>query len=162
MAKKAKKKTRKPYTRRPDAVNPPGRPSEYKPEFCERVIEMGREGMSQAQIASELGVHRATIRNTWVKDHPEFKEAWDLSLQLAQSYWEEKFNRVAKRGTVGDGQGAALTFLLSRRFRGDYQDKVSLEHTGPDGGPIETASLTHEQLIERAKERGLPTKIFED
>ena len=40
---------------------PVGRPSKYKPEYCERVLEMAAEGCSWAEYAAEFGIDRTTL-----------------------------------------------------------------------------------------------------
>ena len=54
-----------------------GRPTVYRPEFCERVIEMGKNGYSIASMASELDVDKATILR-WRDEHEEFRTAFLL------------------------------------------------------------------------------------
>ena len=41
-----------------------------------------------------------------------------------------------------------------------YGDKVALEVAGPDGGPVQHQQLTRDELVQRARERGLPERIF--
>ena len=51
-----------------------GRPTDYKPEFCQMVVELGREGAGKAEMAAACGVVRQTLDN-WIKAHPEFLDA---------------------------------------------------------------------------------------
>lgn len=53
---------------------PIGRPSEYRDEYCERVIELGKEGKSRAEIASALNCSRTTLA-AWEAEHPDFLDA---------------------------------------------------------------------------------------
>ena len=53
-----------------------GRPTKYKPEFCEIAIECGKQGMGKAEIASKLGVVRETLWD-WGNKKPEFSNRWD-------------------------------------------------------------------------------------
>lgn len=53
---------------------PVGRPSKYKPEYCERVIEDMSTGLSLTAFAGSIPVARSTI-NVWMDQHPEFSEA---------------------------------------------------------------------------------------
>ena len=63
-----------------------GRPSAYDPDFCERVIELGR-GQSKVQMASEFDVSRQTIDN-WADANPEFLEALNRAMAHCQAWWE--------------------------------------------------------------------------
>jgi len=114
---------------------PVGRPSGYRPEYCERVIEMGKKGYSPVQIAAELGItHRNTL-DDWAEVHPEFSDAFTHARTQAQAWWE-------RRGVEGlDAERFnALVWKTSMqaRFRDDYTEKRIQEHTGKDGGPIQT------------------------
>lgn len=66
-----------------------GRPTDYRTEYCERVVELGREGKSHAQIAAELDVARQTLHN-WAEAHPEFLDAITRARDLAQAWFEDK------------------------------------------------------------------------
>lgn len=67
---------------------PPWRPTDYKPEFCERVIEWGRLGKSKAWMAAELGVAKSTLQ-LWEKVHPDFSAALSYAIALSQQWWED-------------------------------------------------------------------------
>lgn len=53
---------------------PEGRPSLYKPAYCNEVIDCGSRGLSLTAFAGEIGVSRDTI-NEWQRVHPEFSAA---------------------------------------------------------------------------------------
>lgn len=53
---------------------PAGRPSKYKPEFCEQVVEDMGQGYSLTAFAGSIGVHRDTLLE-WQQKHPEFSGA---------------------------------------------------------------------------------------
>ncbi|MDQ0505953.1 hypothetical protein [Xanthobacter agilis] len=62
----------------------------------------------------------------------------------------EKLSRVTSR-----------LIPLERQAHNLDDDAVRVEHTGRGGGVIEVAALTSDELRERLKERGLPTRIFD-
>jgi acyl CoA:acetate/3-ketoacid CoA transferase len=47
--------------------HPGGRPTSYRTEYCEKVIELGKEGYGKAEIAAGLDVERKTLDN-WSND----------------------------------------------------------------------------------------------
>ena len=49
------------------AKRPVGRPTKYKPEYCEQIIQLGKEGKSIAQMASFFDVDKASIFR-WAED----------------------------------------------------------------------------------------------
>ncbi|QIC52902.1 putative terminase small subunit [Brucella phage EF4] len=65
-----------------------GRPTLYRPEYCETVIELGKQGDSLAQMAAHFDVSRQTIEN-WASDHPEFLAALSRAKVHCQAWWEK-------------------------------------------------------------------------
>ncbi len=54
--------------------HPGGRPTSYRPEFCQRVVALMAEGRSLEGCAALLGVHPDSL-NEWQKVHPQFSVA---------------------------------------------------------------------------------------
>jgi transposase-like protein len=114
----------------PKAKSKGGRPSSYDPSVCERIIALGAEGKSKAQIARGLGVVRNTLDN-WASEHPEFLNALKASREAAMSWWEDQ----GQLGITADKFNAtAFIFQMKNRFPDDYRDRQ--EVTGADGGAI--------------------------
>jgi hypothetical protein len=67
-----------------------GRPSVYDPAFCERVIDLGKQGASVVEMACEIGVCRNTIETNWPGEHDEFLEAFTRAKLESQTWWERK------------------------------------------------------------------------
>lgn len=115
-----------------------GRPTAYKPEYCDKVRQLGRLGKSHAQIASELDVCRQTLHN-WADQHPEFLDAITHARELSQAWWEDR----AQEGLVMREFNAALwAKSMAARFPDDYTDRNKTEHTGPNGGPMQVQDVT--------------------
>lgn len=127
---------------------PAGRPSEYREEFCEQVIELGREGKSRAEIAADLDICRTTLWN-WEQAHPEFMKALQRAKDMELAWWESQSREGLNKGSAFNA--ALWGRAVSGRFPSEpYRERV--EHTGKDGGPIETnakvdlSALTPDQL----------------
>jgi len=107
-----------------------GRPSLYKPEYCEVVVELGRAGKSMVQMAAQLGVDRASIMR-WRDEHEEFRASLSRALVLAQEWWEDR----GQMGLHDRNFNAALWMkIVASRYREDYADRKEI--TGADGGPL--------------------------
>lgn len=111
-----------------------GRPSSYDPAYCERVIELGKEGASVVEMAADIGVCRATLEENWPAAHPEFLEAFTRAKLHSQAWWE-------KTGRVGMVENTINASIWSRsmaaRFPKDWREVKGTELTGKDGGPVE-------------------------
>lgn len=127
---------------------PAGRPTLYDPAYCERVIEMGREGKSKVAIAVSLGVVRSTLDN-WCVDHPEFLGALTRAREEAQAWWEEQ----GRLGLVTQGFNASLWGKnVSCRFPDDWTDKTKQEHTGAGGSALVPAVIQFQPVAPKTDE----------
>ena len=63
---KRKRRRRKPRQK--------GRPSKYRPEYCETALELGRRGWGITEAANYFGVVASTF-SLWEKRYPDFKQA---------------------------------------------------------------------------------------
>lgn len=98
---------------------PAGRPSDYKPEYCDAVIARQAEGWSLAEFAANVGVARQTIDN-WGVSHPEFLEALSRAKAAEQAWWE----RAGREGMLADKFNAAVwKKSVEARFRDDYTER---------------------------------------
>lgn len=104
-----------------------GAPTKYRPEYCARVIELGKQGKSYTQIASALDVAKMTIY-TWMAENKEFMDAMTRAREEAQVWFEN----VGQEGLFADKFQASLwAKQVSCRFPDDYRDKQ--DHTVSGG-----------------------------
>ena len=54
--------------------HPGGRPTAYRPEFGEMIIEAMATGLSAAAAAAKIGISARSLFN-WQKEHPEFLQS---------------------------------------------------------------------------------------
>jgi len=107
---------------------PAGRPTKYKPEYCQTVIEVGEGGGWLCEMAEACDVTRSTMDN-WSADHPEFLEALTRAKQKAQAWFE----RTGREAMLMDKFNSSLwAKQMSARHPGEYSEKRQLEHTSPD------------------------------
>lgn len=113
------------------------RPSEYKQEFCEQVIEYGKQGKSLAWIAAELDVSRECIYE-WMRVHPEFSDAMSAARNHSQRWWED----AGQAGMVAPGFNASIwSRSMAARFPDDWRESKGVELTGKDGGPMQVSGV---------------------
>lgn len=123
---------------------PGGRPSLYKPEYCDRVIELGREGMSVVEMAAEIGVSRSTLEESWPEAHEEFSEAFARARELSQAWWE----RQGRIGLTAERFNAQVySRSMAARFPKDWRESKEQRLAGADGGAVKVeGALAPEQL----------------
>lgn len=101
-----------------------GRPTKFKPEYCDDVIAAGRKGLSLTAFAGSIPIARSVI-NEWMKAHPEFKEACEVH-QAARTLTLEE-------GLLSADMGPRVTariFALKNADPENWKDKHDFEHSG--------------------------------
>lgn len=122
-----------------------GRPSKYSDAYCNEVIEFLAGGHSVTAFAGHIGVARSTVFK-WAEENQEFSDALKVGQAKATALWETILVKVARDG---GGNATAAIFGLKNRASEDWADKIVNEHTGKDGGPIETADVTDQEAARR-------------
>ena len=118
--------------------NPVGRPSEYDPSYCEKVIELGKKGKSFEQIAMQLNVSYRTLCR-WRDSVPEFCHALEEAKACEQSWWEEMAQSYMVEVKDGERLNASLwSRSMAARFPKKYSERVKQEITGENGAPLLT------------------------
>jgi hypothetical protein len=64
-----------------------GRPSKYKPEYCEKVTEYMSQGYSKKALAALFNVNRDTLYN-WTRLYPDFSDTIEIGEAKSLYFWE--------------------------------------------------------------------------
>ena len=128
--------------------HPGGRPSEYKPEYVEKVDEYIQLSLKQNKTTTELptlvglAIYFDKVVNTlknWGKEHPEFLTA----LRKLQAYQKRE---LINRGLLGTYNSTIAKLILSS----NHMMTERIDQTSGDEPMREP--LTEEQLEERLKQ----------
>lgn len=138
-----------------------GRPTEYKPEFCQVAAEMALNGSTDEEIAHECGVDVRTLYR-WRGKHEAFRQ----SLVWGKENCDERVERGLYARAVGytydavkifqnDGIPVIVPFKehvppdvgagklwLTNRKRSEWADTTRQEVSGPGGGPIQVEDVS--------------------
>lgn len=126
-----------------------GRPTKFKPEYCEKVAKLCRQGATDREIADFLKINEATLYR-WKLEHPKFCEV----LKTAKAEADDRVIESLYRRAVGyshddvhisNFQGeitvtpivkhyapdtVAAIFWLKNRRPQEWRDKREIEHSG--------------------------------
>jgi hypothetical protein len=108
---------------------PAGRPSDYDPSYCEKVIEWGAQGKSRTWMAAKLGTHRQRLY-VWEEAHPEFKDALMQAKALEQLWWEDKGQECLVMAQGSSFSQTAWSRSMAARFPDDWREKVDNNVSG--------------------------------
>ena len=115
---------------------PVGRPSLYKPEYCEEVIALGKIGKSVEAIGAILGVGTKTLYN-WRDEHPDFLHALELAKEFELQWWEDIAQTHMIENKESDKINATIwSRSMAARFPKKYRESTKTEITGADGAPL--------------------------
>lgn len=131
---------------------PTGRPTEFKPQYIEQVTEFAAAGLTDAEIAEELGVNASTIWR-WKGRFPEFCNALKCAKDVAD---ERVIRSLYQKALAGDV--TACIFWLKNRRKEEWRDRHEHEHSGELG--IKVIAL--HAAVEAAKERPALKPAFDD
>ena len=150
---------------------PGGRPSKYDPAFAAQAEKLTRLGATDMELADFFEVDTRTIYR-WKHDYPEFCQ----SLKGGKDEADERVERSLYQKAIGYEQDevkifmpasalepvyapfrakispdttAAIFWLKNRRSQ-EWRDVKATEHSGPDGGAIQIATIER-VIIDPAK-----------
>lgn len=102
-------------------------------------MEHMSQGYSLESFAGVIGVCRQTLYN-WRDAQPEFLDTIKKAKESCLNFWE-------RQGLTGMYQGgkdfSSAIWIFNMKARFGWKDVQSVEHSGPDGKPIETKSLSN-------------------
>lgn len=109
-----------------------GRPTKYRQEMCQRIMELGSEGASLTEMRVDIGIHHKTW-NDWINpESPIYKQDFSAAVKEAmaasQAWWERK-GRLATFDSK-DFSATSYIFQMKNRFKEDWSDRTINEQTG--------------------------------
>lgn len=148
-----------------DSKKKVGRPSKFDEALTEKIIGLAKEGKTDAEIAELIGVTERTFY-LWKRSKPEFFQALKEGKSVADDLVVTALFRRAvgyshKESKVVSTEGGAevvevikhyppdpvsAIYWLNNRQPEQWRNAHRLEHTGKNGGPIESVSLTLEEF----------------
>lgn len=105
------------------------RPSKYKPEYCEQVIELMSEGCSIEEVAFELKIRKQTLYN-WTEQYPEFLDAIEIGRELSLGWWMKEGRNGIKEKVFQTG---LYVIQMANRFgwSSKTEQKLSTDKEDP-------------------------------
>jgi hypothetical protein len=98
-----------------------GRPSQYRPEYCQRAIDYMRQGYSVTALAGHLEVSKDTVYD-WINRYPDFCHAVSMGRAARVAALEHKLLSTSQ----GVGVTAAI-FALKNADPDEWQDRYQSE-----------------------------------
>ena len=103
--------------------NPVGRPTKYKPQYCQELIDHMTKGLSyECFIPSDQYVRTSTLYE-WEKKFPDFSEAKATAFHKNRIFWESIGVNQASGIVQHDVPGNATAYVFNMKNRFNWSDK---------------------------------------
>lgn len=112
-------------TKPPTVITPAkvGRPTRYKKEHCQLLVDHMSTGLSFECFCGSIGVGLNTTKE-WAKNNKEFRAAKELGTAQCRLFWE-KIGRSGSLGHIKNFSASAYIFNMKNRF--DWSDRTDLK-----------------------------------
>ena len=126
-----KKKTTKKKTTKKKIVSKPaakmGRPTDYRPKYCDMLIEHMGKGLSFETFGVEINQATSTTYK-WLEKHEEFVEAKKIAESKCRAWWEKVGAGLATGNkSVKNGNSAVWIYNMKCRFPKQWRPKKELD-----------------------------------
>ena len=138
-----------------------GRPSKYTEEITDDICERLAGGESLVSICKDENMPSKSTVFNWLDEHKAFLDKYVRAREAQADHLADEIIAIADDGLndtyeIEPGvRGVNHDVIARSRLRVDarkwmasklapkkYGDKVTTEHTGPDGGPVTMITLT--------------------
>jgi phage terminase small subunit len=137
-----------------------GRPTLYRREMCDRLVEAMAGGLTAEAAAARIGISARSLFY-WQQQHPEFLQAIQEGRQRSQPYWEKRAIKRQGRSTRGLHSDANQQMRQALVTLDDPREErfVTLYVDNPNGTQAaiaagyapNSAHVTASRLLKRAK-----------
>jgi transposase len=115
------------------------RPTKLTAEVQERICSCIRAGNYIETAAAYAGIHKDTLYD-WLKRGAKARSGIyrEFSAAVEKALADSEVRDVSIIARAADTEWQAAAWRLERKFPARWGRKTSVEHTGKDGGPIDT------------------------
>ena len=103
-----------------------GRPTKYKEEYCQKLIDHMAEGYSFDSFAGIVDVNIDTLYE-WAKVHAEFSDAKSIGTAKSMAWWE-KIGRMGMINEIPFFNDRIWRLNMINRFRSKWSDGTKNEN----------------------------------
>lgn len=103
---------------------PPVSRYQFKNEYCEKLITLGRSGGTIAMFCADVGIYKDLFYE-WVETYPEFKDA----KRLHESFWEAYSDKIGVAAQAGKIKNFQLgVWVWNRKNKLKERDRTEIKH----------------------------------
>lgn len=111
------------------------RKRKYDPTMCAKIISVAEEGGHIPAMLKAIGVRSKDTFYRWLREYPDFKEAYESSKIASQAFYEE----VLLAGALGKIKGYnfnSIAMVMNNKFSDEYKRSATGSNTEVNIGSI--------------------------
>ena len=97
---------------------PAGRPTKYKPEMCDLMIETFKEGHFIGSFCAKAGITRDTFHR-WVRENKEFSDTYKAAREHGNEHYTKLLRLIAMGKIKGNVTAAIYLTKVGLKWRDD-------------------------------------------
>lgn len=94
--------------------------TKYEPWMCQKILELAEQGQHVAGMMKAIGILSKDTFYRWLREYPEFNEAYEASKVASQAFYEEVLLAGAL-GKIKNFNFNALAMTLNNKFGEEYK-----------------------------------------
>lgn len=141
-----------------------GRPTKYKKEYCDMLVEHLSNGLSYEAFAGLIRVSKDTLYE-WEKEHKDFSDAKEVGTSAGQLFWEKLGidNIINQSDSHGmgisssrslNGQVWSMNMINRFKWRRQQKDEATVNVQVNNYEKLDDAQLDQELAARLAKLKG--------
>lgn len=124
---------------------PAGRPTDYRPEYCEQVVKYMQDGAHVIEFAAHIGVAKSTVYK-WAEDYSEFSDALKIANTKSTAAWL-KMHRDKASGAKKEGSDVLIIQMLKNKDREFCEGETVRQEITHNLASIDYSKLTDDQIL---------------
>lgn len=124
----------------------------YKKEFCQKLVEYMKTGLSFESFGAEVDASKQTLYN-WLEKHTEFVDARRKGESYARQQWE-RWGIQGMTNQIPFFNGHIWAFGMKNKFREEWKDQVDVHESSKRKIELttDTAKMSEKELTQAYKE----------
>ena len=111
------------------------RKTKYSPDMCKKIIEVAEQGGHVPAMLQAIGVRSKDTFYRWLREYPEFKEAYEASKLASQAFYEEVLLAGAL-GKIKNYNFNSIAMVMNNKFGDEYKRSATGSNTEVNIGSI--------------------------
>ena len=124
------------------------RSSKYKPWMCDKIVEVAEQGGHVPAMLKAIGVRSKDTFYRWLREYPDFKDAYEASKVVSQAFYEE----VLLAGALGKIKGYnfnSIAMVMNNKFNDEYKRSATGSNTEVNIGTMNTLNQLNGKELDK-------------